>query len=326
MTTPMHRKKTVRWVLLAALAAGFTLLLLQWRAPLTQVSADAANVASNDQQATSAQSPSSGHTLAEAPASLRERLHQSLLRGAQQASAEQLTQALNTLRWTDSEWQADPAAGLQRIQQRCQQQLSRAFERNADDSDIQQLCEQQLLLSLAESQGLTLEQASRFIAISQENPQPLKQFQQRSPLSDFDNPLQFFEQYWASQDALFGTNISHKVFGAQRDGMRFNQRFQDFLAQAKNLPLKDRLTWYEQQQQQFASQHGQPLSVLSSDAIDHVNRLISLYEAGDSANADDKLQQRYQLRRQYLSETSAERWRKREERQLNESGALAELN
>ncbi|MAY15663.1 MAG: hypothetical protein CMI06_10030, partial [Oceanospirillaceae bacterium] len=107
---------------------------------------------------------------------------------------------------------------------------------------------------------------------------------------------------------------------------RFNQRFQDFLTQAKNLPLKDRLAWYEQQQQQFASQHGQPLSALSSDAIDHVNRLISLYEAGDAANADDKLQQRYQLRRQYLSEASAERWRKREERQLKESGTLAELH
>lgn len=322
----MLRLTIIRRVLLAALAAGFTLLFLQGRAPLIQVGGDAANVASNDQQAISSQTPSSGHTLAQAPASLREHLHQSLLRGAQQASAEQLTQALNTLRWSESEWQADPAAGLERLQQRCQQQLSRAFESNAGDGDIQQLCEQQLLLSLTESQGLTLEQASRFITISKQNPQPLKQFQQRSALSDFDNPLQFFEQYWATQDALYGTDISHKVFAAQRDGMRFNQRFQDFLTQAKNRPLKDRLAWYEQQQQQFARQHGRPLSALSSDAIDQVNRLISLYEAADATSTEDRLQQRYQLRRQYLSEASAERWRLREERQLKESGNLPKLD
>lgn len=317
----MQRLTIIRLVLLAALATGFTVLLLQWRTPLTQVGGDSVSLVTDPQSDASPE-----HTLADAPASLRERLHQSLLRGAQQAAARQLTQSLNTLHWHESEWQADPNAGLERLQQRCQQQLSRAFERNADASDIQQLCEQQLLLSLAESQGLTLEQASHFISLSRENPQPLKQFQQRSPLSDFDNPLQFFEQYWATQDALYGADISREVFGAQRDGMRFNQRFQDFLTQAKNLPLKDRLAWYEQQQQQFASQHGQPLSALSSDAIDHVNRLISLYEAGDAANADDKLQQRYQLRRQYLSEASAERWRKREERQLKESGTLAELH
>lgn len=316
----MHRKKTVRLMLLAAFAAGFTLLFLQGRAPLIQVSGD--TVA----QATYAQNPASEHSLADAPASLRERLHQSLLRGAQQAAAQQLTLALNTLHWRESEWLANPTAGLERLQQRCLQQLSRAFDSNPGDGDIQQLCEQQLLLSVAESQGLTLEQASRFIAISEQNPQPLKQFQQRSPLSDFENPLQFFEQFWATQDALYGTDISHKVFAAQRDGMRFNQRFQDFLTQAKNLPLEDRLAWYEQQQQQFASQHGQPLSALSSDAIDHVNRLISLYEAADTTSAEDRLQQRYQLRRQYLSEASAERWRQREERQLKESGDLAGLN
>ncbi len=322
MTTPMHRKNTARLVLLAALAAGLTLLLLQWRTPQTQISSDSDTQANNSQNTSVAQSSGAEHTLADAPASLRERLHQSLLRGAQQAAAQQLTQALNTLHWRESEWQANPAAGLERLQQRCQQQLSRAFKRSADDSGIQQWCEQQLLLSVAESQGLTHAQAKHFVTVSQENPQQLKQFQQRSPLSDFENPLPFFEQYWATQDALYGADISHKVFGAQRDGMRFNQRFQNFLTQAKNLSLKERLVWYGQQQQLFASQHRQPLSALSSDTTDEINRLIGLHELDPVA---DPVQRRYELRRAVLDEEKARRIRKREERQMRETGQLARL-
>ncbi|WP_430459891.1 hypothetical protein ACQUQU_11810 [Thalassolituus sp. LLYu03] len=285
--------------------------------------------------AATSQSPSA---LADAPPALRERLLHSLLRAAQRAAANATDSGLNQLHWRESEWLADPAAGLERLRLQCERSLGHAFSaqqaeapteaptegHNGQDiqADIRQLCDQQLRLSLAHQFGLSSEQASQFIAISRANPQPLNGFQARSPLSDFAQPLAFFDAYWAEQDALYGAEVAAKVFGPQRDGMRFNQRFQDFLSNAGTLPLSERLSWYQRQQNAFSQRHGQPLSALSSDASEDLNRLIALHELDPS---DDPVQRRYELRRTVLGEDKASRWRTREQRQWQTDGQLARL-
>lgn len=301
------------------LAAGVVITTL---AVVLVLRAPSVEVAVPDSRLTATPLPvnSEHSTLAEAPPALRERLLHTLLHAAQRGAANAMDQGLTQLHWRESEWLADPQAGLARLQQQCERSLSRAFADQARPQDIQHLCQQQLRHSLAHQFSLSEDQASHFIAFSQANPQPLQQFQQRSPLNDFEQPLAFFESYWAEQDALYGTALAGQVFGPQREGIRFSQRFQAFLADAGDLTLSERLNWYEQQQQAFSQRYGHPLSTLSSDRSDDLNRLIALHELDPS---DDPVQRRYELRRAALGEEKAKRRQQREQRQWASDGRLA---
>lgn len=304
-------------LLAAGVVASALTLLFSLRQPDVTVSVlqPPTTPASSTVQATSS-------ALAEAPPALRERLLNTLLHAAQRSAANAMDQGLVQLHWRESEWLADPATGLTRLQQQCSRILAQALMEDAKAADIQQLCQAQSALSLASQFSLSEEQARHVIAVSLANPQQLQQFQQDSPLSGFSDPQAFFEAYWSGQDALYGAQLAEQIFGAQREGMRFEQRFQGFLRSAQTLTTEQRLSWYQQQQQAFRERYGQPLSALSSDQSDELNRLIALHELEAS---DDPVERRYQLRRALIGEEKASRWRQREQRQWQAEGQLPQL-
>lgn len=252
--------------------------------------------------------PSAANSQANARGSARDLLQA----GAVSAAKRRLHRQLNDLIWLDSEWLIDPAAELSRLQHDCLARLNQ----QVDDANSQ--CQQQLQQALQQTLPLSTNDITLLSRY-----QPLADFQyftSQHSVADFDSPLDFFEAFWQQQDAVYGQQLTSLVFAAQRDRLRFEHQVENYIEHNQD-NKETRLSWYQQQIEHYQQQHGVPAY---REVRDHVNRLIALTE--DQAQpAAERLQQRYQLRHQWLGEQRAQRWKQREQQQLEQDGQLAPL-